>query len=242
MDVYIFKRVEKKYRISSAKKDALLAEIGGYLIPDSHGKSTISSIYLDTPDFLIIRNSIEARTYKEKLRLRCYGVPELDDKVFLEIKKKFKGVVYKRRISLTLARAYEYLEKGIRPEESQIMSEIDYAMQFYRHPTAKMLVSYEREAYFAADMPTLRLTFDSSPRYRENDLRLENGSNGQKILPDGEYILEIKTDGAMPVWLSHALDKLAIYPSSFSKYGTSYRIKTGQIPGLEGENKNVCTV
>ena len=93
MDIYIFKRVEKKYRVSSENKDALLAEIGSYLIPDFHGRSTISSIYLDTPDFLIIRNSIEARTYKEKLRLRCYGIPELDSRVFLEIKKKFKGVV-----------------------------------------------------------------------------------------------------------------------------------------------------
>ncbi len=242
MDIYIFKRVEKKYRVTSQTKDALLAEIGRYLIPDSHGKSTISSIYLDTPDFLIIRNSLEAKTYKEKLRLRCYGTPELDSKVFLEIKKKFKGVVYKRRIALTLSQAYEYLEKGVRPEESQIMSEIDYAMDFYRQPTAKMLVSYEREAYFAKDMPTLRLTFDSSPRYRENDLRLESGNDGTKILPDGEFILEIKTDGAMPVWLSHALDKLSIYPSSFSKYGNSYRMKSGQIPHPKGETKYVCTV
>lgn len=240
MDIYIFKRVEKKYRVDLRKKEELLSEIGEYLIPDEHGKNTISSLYIDTPDYLLIRNSIDAKVYKEKLRLRSYGVPTPDTKVFLEIKKKYKGVVYKRRISLPLFKAYEYLEKRIRPEESQIMDEIDYAMDFYRNPKPMMLVSYEREAYFAKDMPTVRLTFDSSVRYRENSLRLENGSDGKTILPENEFILEIKTDGAIPLWLSSALDKCRIYPSSYSKYANSYR--DSQTTEVKGEEKYVCTV
>lgn len=247
MDVYIFRRVEKKYRVTSAKKEALLKEIREQLIPDAHGKSTISSLYIDTPDFLLIRNSIAATAYKEKLRLRSYGVPDGDTKVFLEIKKKFKGVVYKRRISLTLNQAYEYMEKGVKPEDSQIMREIDYAMDFYRKPLPKMLVSYEREAYFVKDLPSLRITFDSAVRYREENLRLEMGNDGTRILPDGEFLLEIKTDGAMPMWLARALDRCEIYPSSYSKYGTAYRIKTGQLKLTEntipeGEDQYVCTV
>ena len=222
-DIFTFKRVEKKYRVTQREKDALLLTIGEYLIPDPHGKSTICSLYLDTPDFLLIRNSIDAKTYKEKLRLRSYGTPRKDDKVFLEIKKKFKGVVYKRRISLSLGNAYDYLEKDIRPEESQIMSEIDYCMRFYRHPSPKMLIAYERDAYYVKDMPNLRITFDSNIRYRTDDLFLENGNGGKTVLPENTYIMEVKTDGAMPLWLSHALDKCKILPSSFSKYGTAYR-------------------
>ena len=147
-DVFTFMRYEKKYLITAAEKDELLAEIGEFLIPDTHGRSTICSLYLDTDDFLLIRNSIDAKVYKEKLRLRSYGTPSRDDKVFLEIKKKYKGVVYKRRISLTLEQAENYINNGIRPEESQIMREIDYAMRLYKHPVPRMLIAYDRDAYY----------------------------------------------------------------------------------------------
>ena len=69
-DICIFKRVEKKYCISLSQKDALFAKIGAYLVPDAYGKSTICSLYLDTPDHLLIRNPISAIAYKEKIRLR----------------------------------------------------------------------------------------------------------------------------------------------------------------------------
>lgn len=222
-DIFTFKRIEKKYRIRKQEKDALIELCGEVLVPDTHGKSTISSLYLDTPDHLLIRNSIDAKVYKEKLRLRSYGTPLLDDRIFFEIKKKFKGVVYKRRVSMRLSDAYEYINSLNKPESSQIMSEIDYAMRFYNNPKPSMLIAYEREAYFVNGLPNLRLTFDSAVRYRENDLLLEKGNEGKTILAPDEFILEIKTDGAMPLWLSRALDELTILPSSFSKYGTSYR-------------------
>lgn len=241
-DICIFKRVEKKYRISLLKKDALLSEIGAYLVPDSHGKSTICSLYLDTPDHLLIRNSITAVSYKEKLRLRSYGIPREDGKVFLELKKKYKGVVYKRRISMTLAEAERYIYSGVRTENSQIMREIDYAMQFYRHPKPAMMIACEREAFYVTDLPNLRLTFDTAIRYREHGLSIDDGlttshgADGTKIIPDDTVLLEIKTDGAMPLWLSHALSELQIYPASFSKYGTAYL----QTLSKEGEHQHAC--
>lgn len=245
-DIYTFKRIEKKYRITKAEKDALTARCFEYLIPDPHKNSTVCSLYLDTPDHLMIRTSIEAKTYKEKLRLRSYGTPNAKSKVFLEIKKKYKGVVYKRRISTTLEKAMDYIENGARPESSQIMNEIDYAMNFYGNPKPRMLVAYEREAYYIKDMPNLRITFDSNVRYRTEDLFLEEGSFGKPILSDDEYILEIKTDGSMPIWLSHILDELTILPSSFSKYGRSYLDATGLSPinieSTEGEENYVCAV
>lgn len=223
-DIYIFKRVEKKYRVNTAQKDKLLALIGDKLIPDEHGKSTVCSLYLDTPSFLLIRNSIEAGAYKEKLRLRSYGVPKGDTRVFLEIKKKLNGVVYKRRVSMTLDEAKAYINGGESPIKSQIMSEIDYAMGFYSHPKPSILIAYEREAFYVKDFPSLRLTFDSSIRYRNEELFLEKGNHGACILPDEELVLEIKTDGAMPMWLSAALGQCNILPSSFSKCGNAYRL------------------
>lgn len=231
-DILIFRRVEKKYRLTPAQKDALLQEVQSHLTPDAHGRSTVCSLYLDTPEHLLIRNSIDARVYKEKLRLRSYGTPAPDEHVFLEIKKKYKGVVYKRRVIMTLQEAMAYIGGGEKPLESQIMSEIDYAMHFYRQPKPAMLIAYEREAYFDRDLPSLRLTFDTNVRYREHDLHLDHGHHGTLLLPDDTILMEIKTDGAMPLWLARALSHCGILPTSFSKYGTAYQITTGLMPPL----------
>ena len=222
-DICIFRRYEKKYLIDAQQRRQLMARIAQHLKCDEHGRSTVCSLYLDTPDWLLIRNSIEATTYKEKLRLRSYGTPGPDSRVFLELKKKYHGVVYKRRVALTERQAEAYLRSGIKPFDSQIFRELDYAMRFYHNPRPAAMVSYEREAYTVPTAPNLRLTFDSAVRYRTDRLSLSAGTAGKGILPADTVILEIKTDGAMPLWLSAALDECGIRPASFSKYGTAYR-------------------
>ena len=218
----VFKRIEKKYLLSEAQQEALLQRIGAHLKPDEYGRSTVLSLYLDTPDHRIIRTSIEAVDYKEKLRLRSYGTAGADSTVFLELKKKFGGVVYKRRAAMTLAEAERYLRTGIKPFESQIMSELDWAMKLYGRPKGAMLIACEREAWFDEAHPDLRLTFDRNIRCRENELRLDRGSAGSTLLPKNTVLLEIKTAGAMPLWLADALDAEGILPGSFSKYGEAY--------------------
>jgi hypothetical protein len=222
-ELCIFQRFEKKYCLTPQQRQQLMWHIAAHLTPDANGNSTISSLYLDTPDHLLIRNSIDARAYKEKLRLRSYGTPAADSRVFLELKKKYQHVVYKRRVSMTLRQAEAYLDAGVHPAESQILAEIDYAMRFYRHPRPAMLIAYEREAWFDRQDPALRLTFDTNVRYRDTDLDLSHGSYGTAILDPGLSLLEVKTGGAMPLYLSRALNECRIYPTSFSKYGTAYR-------------------
>lgn len=240
-DICIFQRIEKKYRITQAQKAGLLSEVREHLIEDTHGQNTICSLYLDTPDHLLIRNSIDAEAYKEKLRIRSYGTPNADSRVFLEIKKKYKGIVYKRRVSMTLEDVQLYLDCGQKPMESQIMSEIDYAMRFYNYPKPAMLIAYEREAFYLKEFPNVRLTFDAAVRYRNEDLYLEHGAEGKKLISDDTFLLEIKTDGAMPLWLSRALGKYEIRPSSFSKYGAAYQeTLTAVKEDYEGVLKHVC--
>lgn len=221
-DICIFKRVEKKYMLSKQQMNLLLSKISDHLTLDEHGKSTVMSIYLDTPDFLLIRNSIEAKTYKEKLRLRSYGVPDAHDKVFMEIKKKFKGVVYKRRVCMDYCDALEYIKTGKTGDTSQIMQEIDTAMKHYGNPQPGALIAYEREAYFSAYDPGFRITFDANIRYNFDTPEF-NAKTCTCILPENTLIMEVKTNGGMPLWMSRALDELKIYPTSFSKYGTAYK-------------------
>ncbi len=218
----IFKRYEKKYRLNADEYNKFMSLIRDKLIPDKHGRNTLCSLYLDTPDYLLIRNSINAVSYKEKLRLRSYGVPNDNKKIFFEIKKKYKGVVYKRRVSMPKRDVFEYIESGVMPFDSQIMREIDYLMKFYRQPKPNVCILCEREAFFSAEDENVRLTFDENLRYRIGFPSSENINEGTPIVNEDEYVMEIKTPGAMPLWLAHALSECKIYPAKFSKYAHAY--------------------
>ncbi len=219
----VFKRYEKKYLMTLAQYEALLPRILNKVRMDQYGDYTISNIYFDTKDYELIRTSLEKPTYKEKLRLRSYGEVGKEDKVFVEIKKKFDGVVYKRRVEMTLAQAEEYLYNNGNPKiDCQIMKELDWFTQRYPLEPAVFL-AYDRKAYSGIDDEELRITFDTNIRYRETKLSLEKGGSGNLLLPPNLVLMEVKIPGVMPLWLSHLLSELEIYPNSFSKYGTYYK-------------------
>lgn len=217
----IFRRVEKKYLLTKEEKDNLFNLIWPYIEEDKYFKSIISNIYFDTVDNDIIINSIDKPIFKEKLRLRSYTVPvDMDSEVFLEIKRKFKGVVGKRRVSLKLKDFYDFYDNRDY-EKSQIFEEIRYAFDYYGL-VPKIFVGYDRVSYKGKDDEGLRITFDSNLRSRFDNLRLEYGDTGDNYFDCDMYIMEIKTLGAMPFWLVDSLSKLKIYPISFSKVGRIY--------------------
>ena len=108
------------------------------------------------------------------------------------------------------------------PVCSQIGDEIAYFRSYYRTLRPAVFLSYEREAFYALDSSTLRITFDENILYRQHDLSLGSPIYGAPLLADGQTLLEIKTAGSLPLWLSHALTEDNIYKTSFSKYGTAY--------------------
>ncbi len=220
---YVFKRYEKKYKLTKQQFITILSEIEPYVINDKYGFTRINSLYFDTPQKIIIRNSIEKPVYKEKLRLRCYNTCTMDGATFTEIKKKYKGVVYKRRIKTDYDTAYKYL-MNINDDIpfSQIKNEIDYFKMHYSGLEPSMCIFYDRNAFYDKNDPNVRITFDNNLLYRDYDLDLTKGIYGEKIIDEDIYIMEIKTLGAMPLWLCEILDKYSIYPTSFSKYGNAY--------------------
>lgn len=232
----VFKRVEKKYLLSEYQYKELRKKLEEYVRVDKYGKTTITNIYFDTPDMLLIRRSLEKPVYKEKLRLRTYGVPGAETPAFIELKKKYKGVVYKRRIDMPYEDAVKYLYKGVHPEKTtQITKEIDYFLKFYRGIAPAMYISYDRIATYGIEDPNLRITFDGNITWRTQELELSKGVWGSKLLNEGERLMEIKIGGAMPLWLVKILDELEIYPTSFSKYGNAYKVLMGA--GMETERK-----
>lgn len=224
----VFNRFEKKFLISEPLYHVLRQRLEEHVAVDQYGLSTICNIYYDTPDDLLIRRSIEHPKYKEKLRLRSYGIPNPDSPVFLEIKKKYKKIVNKRRIELPLSEAYAYLHQGIRPaRDSQILHEIDFFLLRYQ-PVPKLNLTYKRIALYGKEDPQFRLTFDSEIRSRRVKLGLENGDFGTPLLPDKWYLMECKTENAAPKWFSDLLAELKIYATPFSKYGNIYKKEHGK--------------
>ena len=221
----IFKRYEMKYIITKEQKKELIKELGAYIELDKYGRTKINSIYFDTPDYRLIRRSIEKPVYKEKLRLRSYGVTKQNSPVFIELKKKMDNVVYKRRIGTTEKEAINYLCKNIDfLEDGQIKKEILYVKNYYHNLQPKVLVTYEREAYYGKEDKNFRVTFDDNILWRQEEVSLCRGSWGSKILNNDEIVMEIKTATALPIWFSRFLSKKHIYKQSFSKYGTVYKI------------------
>ncbi len=232
MAIEVFNRYEKKYMVDEATFHKLLVRLEDYMILDAYNQDhefyNISNIYYDTPDDRLIRNSIEKPVYKEKLRLRAYGVPDLDDNVFVEIKKKYKGITNKRRTSMTLREAYDYLHKDIKPDllqesiNQQVFREIDYFKNFYGL-VPKTHITYDRRAYFEKNDGDFRLTFDTNIRSRRDHLGLELGNDGELLLENGIFLMEVKILNAAPVWFTKLMAEMQIMPASFSKYGTDYK-------------------
>lgn len=221
--LFVFKRKEKKYLLSEEECAIFVSRTKEFLVKDGYDEYTICNIYYDTPDYSLIRQSIERPQYKEKLRLRSYGVPDKQDQVFLEIKKKYKGTVYKRRSALYLNEAEAYMNKGIIPrKETQILKEIKYFVDYYR-PEAKIYLAYDRTAFVGCADSGLRITFDRNIRSRNYDLSLSAGDYGEYLLEEDKCLMEIKGGGAMPIGLARILSDMGIYPVSFSKYGNVYK-------------------
>jgi len=223
----VFERVEYKYVLSISQYNSIIDEINKHFTIDKYGESTIQSLYFDTDDFILARRSIEHPIYKEKLRLRSYGLSSNIDKVYLEIKKKYDGIVYKRRVKIN-ENDVEPLLNQEKDNLSQIEKEIAYLSDLYKGIKPKMLIIYDRVAMIGNDNE-IRLTFDKNARYRDSDLNLHTNLTGKNIFDNGEILMEIKTNKPIPLWFCKLLSVNKIYKTTFSKYGTIYKNK------LQGE-------
>ena len=221
--IVVMKRYELKYIMSPQQTAYLQQQLVGHMVLDKYGRTSIASLYYDTPDYRLIRTSIEKPPFKEKVRLRSYGLATADSTVFLELKRKTEGIVYKRRVATTVDSVNAFFRgQGEICADGQIAREITYFRDYYRTLVPATLVIYDRMAYYQPD-GDLRLTIDHAPRYRVTDLDLSTSMEGTPLLPAGYTILEVKVQEAVPLWLCHILSAGEIYKGSFSKVGEAYK-------------------
>jgi hypothetical protein len=233
----VFKRYELKYMMTKKQQKAVLEAMLPYMRLDDFGHTTIRNIYFDTDNYRLVRRSIEKPIYKEKLRIRSYKQAGEHDKVFVELKKKHDDVVYKRRESITLEEAQIWLDEGtLFPTNTQIGKEIDYFFDYYETLAPKVFLSYERDAYYSLDDSDFRVTFDENILAREDELSLACDVWGEKLIDDNMVLMEIKTSGGYPLWMTKVLSQQKIYKISFSKIGTAYE---SMIMGRDEKQKNI---
>ena len=287
----VFKRYEMKYMMTRRQKKAVLEAMLPYMKLDEFGHTTIRNVYFDTDNYILVRRSIEKPVYKEKFRIRSYKQAGAQDKVFIELKKKYDDVVYKRRESLSQLETLEWLVSGTPfPKATQIGNEIDYFFRLYQTLKPKVFLSYEREAFYAHVRPgeicqpgltdarrassesllgsnahvrpgeicqpgltdarrassesllgsnahvrpgeicqpgltgssDFRVTFDENILARQEELSLSKEVWGEPLIDENKVLMEIKTSGGIPLWMTHVLAREKIYKTSFSKYGTAY--------------------
>jgi len=219
--ITVMKRREFKFILTEEQLSYLKQSLVGHMDVDQYGKTTIFSLYYDTPDLRLIRASIERPAFKEKIRLRSYGLSDGPREVFLELKRKNQGVVYKRRITLSQEDAISFFKGENCLEDNQIGKEITYFRDFYKKLVPQIMVIYDRTAYKNAT--DLRLTIDENPRYRTYGLDMNFSNNGMLLLPHGSAILEIKAQEVIPLWLVQILSQGKIYKTAFSKVGEAYK-------------------
>ncbi len=221
-----FKRYEKKYLLDGEKYFFFYDELSQHMQPDKYGLSTICNIYFDTDNFRLVRESMERPVYKEKLRIRTYGIPGPDSEAFVEIKKKFDGVVYKRRLSMKYDDAFKWLTGKsfceMPAKKSQVGNEVNYFLSFYGNLRPSVVLCYDRVAFFDPENPELRVTIDTNIRSRKENLDLRVGDYGDLLFEKPKHLIEIKVPSKMPFWMTKMLGKYEIYPTSFSKYGRIY--------------------
>ncbi|GLX69866.1 polyphosphate polymerase domain-containing protein [Paenibacillus glycanilyticus] len=236
MAIEVFNRYESKYLMDEQSFREIYNRLLAYMELDEYNKNdqfySISNLYFDTEQHSIIRGSLAKPKYREKLRLRAYGVPRPGAKVYLELKKKVFGLVNKRRTGLTLDEAYEFVRTGVEPElqpymNKQVISEIKYFLGRYELQP-KVYLAYDRIAMFCKNNRDLRITFDTNIRSRRHDLRLEAGDHGDLIMAKGQWLMEVKAEKTVPVWLAQLLSELGMFRTGFSKYGNEYRMNIRQ--------------
>ncbi len=232
MPLKTFKRYEKKFLLSEAQYAQILTKLRPFTEADRNSRDgasyTIYNIYFDTNNNDIIRHSIANPYYKEKLRLRSYTIPKTqEDEVFLEFKKKIGGIISKRRVSLPLQTACEFVATGVKPEADSYIDNmaLDEIAEFLRKNSVvpKVFLAYDRKALFVKDDRSVRITFDRNIRTRRNDVALEKGDSGGLLMENNPWLMEIKFTKAIPMWLTEILSELKIYKIGFSKYGTEYQ-------------------
>ena len=226
-----FKRVEDKYRVTREQACEVINRLNDHICPDLYFQYTVHSIYYDSPDCNLVVSGLAGGSYKAKVRMRGYNEVSGTSPVFIETKKKYENIVYKKRLQMPKDEAFPYMaSRSTQETESNIAKEIGYMKEHYGL-VPKVLISYDRICFAAKNEQDVRVTFDSGIRYRLGCLDDLNDNGTELPLGGDEVMLEIKAMDRYPMWLTKTLSDMKLRRTSFSKYAAIYqKHRTEMVP------------
>lgn len=238
-------RHEAKYVIHPDQVEPIRDFIRPFCVndPNATGKIpeyTITTLQLDSEDLALYRAKEVEALHRFKLRVRTYG-KEGECPLFLEIKRKIKGVINKSRATVACRHwgpdmclsVDPSLSFRSRTEEAHYINFVRLVQQIGARPV--MLIRYERESYLSKIDNYARVTFDRRVRYhpmRAWTLFPEydrwRAMDSQTAL-NREYpgiILELKTFSDCPQWMVDMTRKFDLVRIGFCKYFTALRMES----------------
>ncbi|MFZ2145896.1 MAG: polyphosphate polymerase domain-containing protein [Sedimentisphaerales bacterium] len=228
-------RHELKYHISMSKAEAIAQFIKPYLQLDKYcklhqsGDYPIVSLYLDSDDLQLCRESLGGHKNRFKLRIRSY-TDEPDYPRFLEIKRRINTIIIKSRARIMHHDVPTLLAGSPLPPQNytadaETINQFQLYMNNIRARPA-VLVRYTRQAYEGGSENRVRVTFDRELAYHVTSLpevRLAGGAWQRNLYTLGGVILEVKFTGHYPVWLSRMAKCFNLQQQSISKYASSIK-------------------
>lgn len=224
-------RFEMKYLVSQAKAEALTHYLEPLLTPDKFsqcqpgGYYPVSSLYLDTDDLKLCRESLDGKKNRFKLRVRAY-CDAINSPRFLEIKRRMNAVIIKDRAqtsSAEVAALFGNDLSGFADLDDATRKQFQmYLRSIYAKP--KVLIRYMRKAYLAGLDHSVRITLDKDLGYKQTtDPVVEMAGLGWQRVPLPGQILEIKFTGAYPGWVAEIVRRFGLQAQSVSKYTLGVR-------------------
>ena len=220
-----------KIVITRAQRDALMPRLLPHLRADANAGDDafypVINLYYDNADRDCYWEKIRGQKSRRKLRVRVYG--SLDGKVppasFIEIKHKCDARVVKRRAQLPLDAALavgagEDLDLPLGLADRKLVAEV-HALVQQRGFRPVCCLRYDRQAFADVNPASdLRLTFDAGIGYRMDDLTPvpDDRNFSRYLLREGESVMELKVNGAVPYWLPQLLGGAGCILTGHSKY------------------------
>jgi len=226
-------RFELKYLITEAQAAAIERYIRPFLPPDRYSKLQrggmypIVSLYLDSPDLQLCRETLYGVKNRFKLRIRSY-TDEPEYPRFFEIKRRINRVIMKSRARVTdrdvplLLQGRSLPPQGYSTDEAALNQFQLYVASIHARPM--VLIRYMRQAFENSSENRVRVTFDRQLCYkvtREPKVRLGGSGWQHNSVTRGNVILEIKFTGRYPAWLARMVAHFDLNARSISKFATS---------------------
>ncbi|MFC1635990.1 VTC domain-containing protein [Planctomycetota bacterium] len=224
-----------KYHITESKAAAIARYVGNFLQMDRYSKLQrrgdypIVSLYLDSGDLQLCRESLGGHKNRFKLRIRSY-TDEPEYPRFFEIKRRMNTIIMKSRTRVMDADVPNLLA-GLPLPTQAFTADVKTINQFQLYMNSirarpAVLVRYMRHAFEGDSNNRVRVTFDRELAYKVTNLpEVRLGGSGWQRNPFNinGVILEIKFTGNFPAWLTEMVKYFNLRQRSISKYASSIK-------------------